>query len=152
ADKNPGAADYEQAVHFKSEHVRDDLVGRGLGGNREDYRSHNVLDLYTLRLFDLESVRQGISARSMERAFFIVLGNRFEVVDLLAVVDDDVRAAQDADGPAGLVDDRGSTESLIGQEGDGLPNRGGRADRQRVRGHEIRGRVGTQPEWGGYFR
>src|SRR5262249_20629786 len=43
ADKNPGAADYEQAVHFKSEHVRDDLVGRGLGGNREDYRSHNVL-------------------------------------------------------------------------------------------------------------
>jgi hypothetical protein len=77
-------------------------------------------------------------AYAVGAGLLLVVGRR-HVVNGLAVVDEDVGAADDADGPAGLIDDRGAADATVRQQLDGLADGGALTDRNRARCHQLRG-------------
>ena len=72
--------------------------------------------------------------------FPILVGGQRGVADLLAFVNEDVAAAEDADRPAGVVNHRRGRDAAVGQQRDRLLNGNALIQRHRIGGHQVLGR------------
>lgn len=106
ADEDARGIDHEQAMDMQGEHLLDDLGGGSIRGNGEEGGSHDVADGGGVDVLHLESFDRLALAR-LEVLLVEVGRAGGQVVDLFPVVFEQVVAAEDADGVARLVDDRG---------------------------------------------
>jgi hypothetical protein len=113
-----------ELMHVQRQQLFDHQLDRHARRHREHRRRHNVAH------------RRAVDGRRQGGA------------QPLALVDENVGPADDADRPAGLVDHRRGAETFFGQPGDGLRNGRLSANRHRVGRHQVGGSRGVQGQTG----
>src|SRR5262249_51643649 len=139
ADEDAVFVGDEQAVDVEVAHLLDDTPGGGVQSDAEDGGGHQVADGGGVDPLDLELV----PPRPGQGSPVLDLGGR-DVLDLFAVVDEDVGLGQHADRPAGLVDDGGSADVAINEEGHGLVEGRVGSERHGIGTHQVGSGPGTE--------